>query len=425
MAILLVGAFCTFFVLGFPVALSIVLPSIGYILYEDLTIEMIAQRMLYAMDSFPLIAVPVFIFAGNLMNSSGITDRIFHFADTLVGRVPGGLAQVNIFGSLIFAGISGAALADVGGLGKVEIKAMREKGFDPAFSGAVTAASAIVGPIFPPSIPLIIYGTVTSVSTVKLLIAGIGPALVCVAMLMIMTAFISLRRGYPRAPRWPTWRELWGAFLPAIPALLAPVFLVTGMLTGLFTPTEAAAVVVVYIILVSGIAYRELTWQHVLTCALDTLRASAGILLIVAAASIFGWILSVEQVPQAVAKFMVSISDNKYVLLLIVNIGLLIAGMFLDSTTATLLIVPIIAGPLVAVGIDPVHLGLITIFNLMIGLVTPPMGLSLFLISDIANVTIRQVVREMVPFYVPLVITLVLITLVPEISTWLPSLMDR
>lgn len=425
MAILLVGAFCVLFTLGFPVALSIVLPSIGYILYEDLTIELIAQRMLYAMDSFPLIAVPVFIFAGNLMNSSGITSRIFHFADTLVGRIPGGLAQVNIFGSLIFAGISGAALADVGGLGKVEIKAMRERGFDPAFSGAVTAASAIVGPIFPPSIPLIIYGTVTSVSTVKLLIAGIGPALVCVATMMLMTTFISLRRGYPRAPRWPTWGELWRSFLPAVPALFAPVFLVVGMLTGLFTPTEAAAVVVVYVIVISSLAYRELTWQHVLTCALDTLRSSAGILLIVAAASVFGWILSVEQVPQTVAQFMVSISDNKYVLLLIVNIGLLVAGMFLDSTTATLLIVPIIAGPLVAVGIDPIHLGLITIFNLMLGLVTPPMGLSLFLISDIAHVSIRAVVRELVPFYVPLVTTLVLITLIPEISTWLPSLMDR
>lgn len=425
MAILLVGAFCTFFALGFPVALSIVLPSIGYIVYEDLTIELIAQRMLYAMDSFPLIAVPVFIFAGNLMNSSGITDRIFRFADTLVGRIPGGLAQVNIFGSLIFAGISGAALADVGGLGKVEIQAMRKRGFEDPFSGAVTAASAIVGPIFPPSIPLIIYGTVTSVSTVKLLIAGIGPALVCVATMMIMTAFISLKRGYPRAPRWPTWRETGASFLPAIPALLAPIFLVAGMLSGLFTPTEAAAVVVVYIILISSIAYRELTWQHVLTCALDTLRASAGILLIVAAASIFGWILSVEQVPQTVSKFMVSISDNKYVLLLIVNLGLLIAGMFLDSTTATLLIVPIIAGPLVAVGVDPVHLGVVTIFNLMIGLVTPPMGLSLFLICDIANVTIRQLIRELVPFYVPLVVTLILITFVPEISTWLPSLMDR
>lgn len=425
MAFLLIGAFCILFVLGFPVALSIVLPSIGYIVYEDLTIEMIAQRMLYAMDSFPLIAVPVFIFAGNLMNSSGITDRIFRFADTVVGRIPGGLAQVNIFGSLIFAGISGAALADVGGLGKVEIQAMRAKGFDDAFSGAVTAASAIVGPIFPPSIPLIIYGSVTSVSTVKLLIAGIGPALVCVVTMMIMTAFISLKRGYPRAPRWPTGREILATLVPAIPALLAPVFLVTGMLTGLFTPTEAAAVVVVYIIVISSLAYRELTWQHVLTCALETLRSSGGILLIVAAASIFGWILSVEQVPQAVARFMLSISENKYVLLLIVNIGLLIAGMFLDSTTATLLIVPIIAGPLVKAGVDPVHLGIITIFNLMVGIVTPPMGLALFLICDIAKVTIKAVVREMVPFYFPLFITLVLITLIPEISTWLPSLIDR
>ena len=248
--------------LGFPVVLAIGIPSVLYMLLNGLPLDLIAQRTLYALDSFPLVAVPVFLFVGSLMNAAGISKHIYRFADTAVSRLPGGLAQVNIFGSLVFAGMSGSALADIGGIGRIEIDAMRAKGFKPAFASAVTCSSAIVGPIFPPSIPLIIYGTVTGVSVIQLLLGGILPGLVCVVMLMLMTGWLAVRRKYPRAERWPTRHELWRDFKPALPAILAPVILIAGMLAGFFTPTEIAAVTVAYALLISTFFYRELTWQR-------------------------------------------------------------------------------------------------------------------------------------------------------------------
>jgi len=415
-------AFLALFVLGFPVVLAIGIPCVVYMLSNDLPLELIAQRTLYALDSFPLVAVPVFLFVGSLMNSAGISRFIYTFADTATGRLPGGLAQVNIFGSLIFAGMSGSALADIGGIGRIEIDAMRAKGFKAPFAAAVTSASAIVGPIFPPSIPLIIYGTVTGVSVIQLLLGGILPGLLCVAALMLMTGWLALRRDYPRSECWPTLRELWRDMAPALPAILAPAILIVGMLVGFFTPTEIASVTVAYTLLISALFYRELTWKGILDASYETIRASAGILLIVAVAALFGWILSVEQVPQTLTEAMLGFSTNPYVLLLVVNVLLLIVGMFLDSTTAILVIAPIIAKPLVAAGVDPVHLGMVVVFNLMIGLLTPPMGLALFLVSDIARVSMREVLREMGPYYVPLVITLLLITFVPGITTWIPRL---
>jgi tripartite ATP-independent transporter DctM subunit len=417
---LVIGAFLALFMLGFPVVLAIGIPSVVYLVVNGLPLELVAQRTLYALDSFPLVAVPVFLFVGSLMNAAGISKHIYRFADTAVSRLPGGLAQVNIFGSLVFAGMSGSALADIGGIGRIEIDAMRSKGFKPAFASAVTCSSAIVGPIFPPSIPLIIYGTVTGASVIQLLLGGILPGLVCVAMLMLMTAWLALRRGYPRAERWPTTRELWRDFKPAAPAIAAPVILIAGMLAGFFTPTEIAAVTVAYAMLISGLFYRELNWAGVRAAAVETLGASAGILLIVAVAALFGWVLSVEGVPQQLTQAMLSISTNPYVLLGLVNILLLVVGMFLDSTTAILVIAPIIAKPLIAAGVDPVHLGMVVVFNLMIGLLTPPMGLALFLVADIAKVKMKDVLREMMPFYVPLIVTLLLITYVPAITTWLP-----
>jgi tripartite ATP-independent transporter DctM subunit len=419
---LVVLVFLALFVLGFPVVLAIGIPCIVYMFANGLPIDLVAQRTLYALDSFPLVAVPVFLFVGSLMNSAGISRYIYQFADTATGRLPGGLAQVNIFGSLIFAGMSGSALADIGGLGRIEIDAMRGKGFTAPFAAAVTSASAIVGPIFPPSIPLIIYGTVTGVSVIQLLLGGIVPGLLCVAMLMLMTGWLATRRNYPRTERLPTRSELWRDFKPAFPAIVAPVILIAGMLAGFFTPTEIAAVTVLYAMLISSLFYRELTWQGVVDAAFETIRASAGILLIVAVAALFGWILSVEQVPQQLTGLMLSISTNPYVLLLIVNVLLIVVGMFLDSTTAILVIAPIIAKPLVAAGVDPVHLGMVVVFNLMIGLLTPPMGLALFLVADIAKVTMKDVLKEMLPYYLPLGATLLLITYIPALTTWIPRL---
>ncbi|MGQ2907849.1 MAG: TRAP transporter large permease [Aliihoeflea sp.] len=423
MGLAVIGAFLVLFIAGFPVVYAILIPSIAYVLIEGLPYGLLVQRITYALDSFPLVAVPIFIFVGNLMNSAGITDRIFRFADTAVGRFPGGLAQVNIFSSLIFSGMSGAALADVGGLGRIEIAAMKKKGFTAPFSAAVTGASAVVGPIFPPSIPLIVYGSVTSVSIVQLLLAGIVPALVCVALLMLTTVFLSYRYNLPRAERWPTLRELGGDLLPALPALLAPVLMIAGMLLGLFTPTEAAAVTVVYVLAISAIFYRDLTLEHLWQALILTVKSTSAILIIVAVAALFGWILAVEQIPQDFARWILHFSTDPIVLLIVANLIFFIAGMFLDSTTATLLVVPVIAPPMVLAGIDPVHLGIITIFNLMFGLLTPPMGLSLFLLSSIANVSLRQLLRALVPFYVPLLATLAIITFWEGLVLWLPSML--
>lgn len=423
MGLVLILGFLALFILGFPVVYAILLPAILYVLVEGFPLGLLGQRITYALDSFPLVAVPIFIFVGNLMNLSGVTERIFRFADTLVGRVPGGLAQVNIFSSLIFSGMSGAALADVGGLGRIEIEAMRKRGFDLPFSAAVTASSAVVGPIFPPSIPLIVYGSVTSVSIIQLLIAGIVPALICVALLMLTAAVLALRSDMPRAQRWPRLSELWRALLPALPALLAPVLMIAGMMLGLFTPTEAAAVTAGYVMLISGFIYRELSWAHLWSALQATLRSTSAILIIVAAASLFGWILAVEQIPQTFAAFILQISRDPLILLLIANLIFFVVGMFLDSTTATLLVVPVIAPPMVMAGVDPVHLGIVAIFNLMIGLLTPPMGLSLYLIASIAKISLRQLLVALLPFYIPLFSTLAIITLASDLVLWLPSML--
>lgn len=422
MGFLIILSFALLFICGFPVTLSILIPALAYIALSDFPIELISQRMVYALDSFPLVAVPIFIFVGNLMNQAGITRRIFRFADTLVGRTPGGLAQVNIFSSLIFSGMSGAALADVGGLGRIEVKAMKERGFKSDFAASVTCASAIVGPIFPPSIPLIIYGSITSVSIVQLLLAGIIPALICVVLLMLTTGILALRRNYPRSSRWPRFGEVIRDFFPALPALLAPGILVAGMLFGFFTPTEAASVTVVYVLFISSLVYRELKFSHIIYSAFETAKSTSAILIIVSAAALFGWILAVEQIPQLFTKNLLSLSRDPMVLLLIANLILLVVGMFLDSTTATLLVIPIIAAPLHLAGVDPVHLGIVAIFNLMLGLVTPPMGLALFLITDIAEVSMRDVLRAMIPFYIPLLGTLILITYFPEVVLYIPKM---
>lgn len=422
MGIAVIVIFITLFFIGFPVAVSILLPSVWYILSRGLPLEMIAQRMQYALDSYTLAAVPLFILVGNLMNSSGITTRMFNFADRLVGRLPGGLAQVNIFASLVFAGMSGAALADVGGLGQIEIKAMEEKGFRKDFASAVTIASATVGPIFPPSVPLVIYGSIAGISVIKLLLSGIMPAIIAVALMMVITGFLAIKRGYPRAERWPTFKEVADSFLPALPALLTPVILIIGMLTGIFTPTEASALTVLYVFLISAF-YRELTLKGVLEAFFETVKSTASVLIIVAAASLFGWILAVEQIPQMFSTFLLSISHNPFVLLAILNLMLLVVGTMLDSTTAILLLVPIIIPPLVSVGIDPIHLGIVFVFNIMIGLVTPPMGLSLFMVSKVAKVPINKVIKQVTVYYVPLFLTLIIVTYMPAFVLWLPNLM--
>lgn len=423
MAITIILAFVALFIFGFPVVVAIAVPALLYVVLSGFPLELVAQRMTYALDSFPLVAVPVFIFVGSLMNQSGITSHIYRFAHTLGGRVPGGLAQVNVIGSLVFSGTSGAALADIGGLGRIEIRAMVRAGFTRAYSAAITGASAVVGPIFPPSIPLIIYGSVTSVSIVQLLIAGIVPALLYVAMLMATVAWLAKRNNHPRSKRWPTFRELWTTFWPAAPALMTPLLLVGGMLGGYFTPTEAASITVAYILLIAIFFYGGLSWPRLRFALFDTVKTTSAVLIIVSAAALFGWILTVEQLPQSFTRSLLSISTDPIVLLLIVNVLLIIVGMFLDSTTATLLVAPLVSAPLVMAGVDPVHLGIIFVFNLMIGLLTPPLGLALFLLSDIAKTSMPAVLKAVMPFYIPLFGALAIITFWPDLTLWLPRML--
>jgi tripartite ATP-independent transporter DctM subunit len=420
---LVLGGFLVLFLLGFPVVLAIIVPSVVYLLANNVPLDVVAQRLQYSLDSYPLVAVPVFILVGNLSNFTGITQSLFNFANTLVGRIYGGLAQVNVFGSLIFAGMSGAALADVGGLGQIEIKGMMDKGFRKADAAAVTVASATVGPIFPPSIPLIIYGAVTGVSVVKLLLGGIVPGLLCTGMLMVTVAILARRRNWPRAERWPTRGEIARNLKPAFPALLAPVMLIAGMVSGYFTPTEAASICVLYILLVSHFYYHDLNVSALVTATLETVKMSCSIMLIIASASLFGWILAVEKIPQMVQDFILVYKANPMLLLLILNVFFLVVGMFLDSTTSTLLIIPMLAAPVAACGIDPVHLGLVIIFNLMIGLITPPMGLSLFMVSNVARISMREVLVEMPPYFLCLMLTLALLTYFPMLTLWIPNML--
>jgi tripartite ATP-independent transporter DctM subunit len=420
MGFVFVLVFLGLFMLGFPVVYAILLPAAGYVLIEGLPLGLLAQRVTYALDSFPLVAVPLFIFVGNLMNLSGITDRIFRFAYTLVGRVPGGLAQVNVFGSLIFSGMSGAALADIGGLGRIEIDAMKKRGFDPSFAGAVTASSATIGPIFPPSIPLIVYGSVTSVSIVQLLVAGIMPAIVCTLFLMLTVLVIALWHGHPRAERWSTAGEVLKDFIPALPAIIAPVLMIGGMMLGAFTPTEAAAVAVVYAILVGRFVYGDLAFSALPGIFLRAGGFTAGIMILVGGATVFNWLMAVEGLPDMVAGWIKATVTSPWAFLLAVNVFLMIFGMPMESIAMILLLSPVILKAAVGYGLDPVHVAVVFVFNSVIGMISPPFGGTLFVAAIVARRPISAVTRHIYLPWAVMTAVLLLITYVPSLVLALP-----
>ncbi|KAF5029410.1 Sialic acid TRAP transporter large permease protein SiaM [anaerobic digester metagenome] len=378
--------------------------------------------MVTSLNSFPMLAVPLFILAAGLMNSSGITERLFEFAKLLVGRMKGGLAQVNIVASLIFSGISGAALADVGGLGNIEIEAMDKQNYPRTHSAAITAASAVIGPIFPPSIPLIIYGAAAETSSMRLLIAGILPALVIAMALMVQVGFFARKFNYPRGvDRKFSFSEIQAITKRGLPSMLMPVIMMGGMLSGWFSPTEVAAIAVAYAIVLS-LAYKELTLSSFINSCVETLKSTASVLFIVASAAIFAWVLTVEQMPQQVSSLMLGISDNPVILLMLANVILLVAGMFLESTAAIMILTPILLPPLVAAGVDPVHFGLVMVFNLMIGMITPPVGMSVYMLSPIVGLPVGKVFKAVLPYLASLLVALIVLTYVPQISLWLPNL---
>jgi len=413
-----------FLFFGVPVAVSLGLASLAYIMIAGLPDVLLIHRMIGGIDSFPLLAIPFFILAGHLMNTGGITTKIFAFARALVGWLPGGLGHVNVGASVIFAGMSGAAVADAGGLGNVEIKAMRESGYDTDFSVGVTAASSTIGPIIPPSLPLVIYGVMASVSIGELFAAGLIPGLLMAVSLMVMVAWYAKKRDYPKDSRidfchiWATLKE---AFLP----LLTPVIIVGGIATGIFTPTEAAVAAVCYALFLGLVVYRTLNWKHLVRVSMDTIETSAAILMIVSAAAVFAWILTANQVATLLGDTLLGITENKQILLLIMMAIVLLIGLFMETIAAITILVPVLMPIALSAGIDPVHLGILLILNLMLGLLTPPVGMVLFVLSEVSGVKFEQCVKATMPFLVPLVIVLLLITFIPEIALWLPNLVYR
>lgn len=414
--LLVILAFVALALLRVPVFIALALPSTLYVLATGRPLLFTANRMVRILDSFTLLAIPLFIYVGSLMNHGEVTDKIFEFADAIVGHFAGGLAQVNIVTSLIFSGISGSALADIGGVGRVLIQTMNSAGYDNDFSAALTSASATIGPIFPPSIPLIIYGIIAEVSVLQLLIAGAGPAIVTVLLLMAWTAYIARSRDLPKNDKRAEIRQMGRSFLVALPALLTPVVLIAGMLGGLFTPTEAAAVTVVYILFINTVIYTITDIKYLWTAAVETVRTTGSIVLIVSAAAVFSYVLSVESIDSLFAEFVFSISQDPIVVLLLVNALLLFMGLFLDPIAALVMMTPIVFPVLFEVGVDPVQIGVIMVFNLMLGLLTPPLGLSVYLSADIADVSVGSVFREVRVYYAVLLLALLVVTFFPDVS---------
>ncbi len=420
-----ITAIVLFFLLllaGVPVAVALGLGSAAALWWFDMPLAVIAQRTVNSLDATTLLAVPMFIFAAALFNVTGLTAQLFDFIRMVIGRIRGGLGYVTVLTHLVFSGVSGAALADIGALGKIQIEMMREQGYKDRFSAGICMASATLGPIFPPSIPLVIFAMAAEISPVKVLIAGILPSLIIAAFLMGMVWWVGRRTGLPRDTISVTRKEFVGRLWFALPALLAPVVLIGGILLGIFGETEAAAVTVVYALAAGLFFYRALTWRGFCDALRETVRSTAGVMFIVGTAALFAWVLTIDQIPTRAADLLLGLSKNPWVLLVIVNILLLVVGMIMETIAAILILTPIIVPALASAGVDPVHLGVVVVLNLMIGLLTPPVGMSLYMVSSVAGMTVERVISAAIPWVVCLLLSLAAVTFLPAASTWLPSL---
>jgi tripartite ATP-independent transporter DctM subunit len=422
--ILLFGALAVLLLLGMPVFAALGLASLLYLFVHGIQPLIAVQQMFDGIDKFPLLAVPFFILAGNLMNAAEITDRLFAFARSLVGHLRGGLGHVNIVASVIFSGMSGTAVADAGGLGTVELKAMRDQGYDIGFAVGITASSSTIGPIIPPSLAMIVYGLMANASVGQLFVAGIVPGLLMALALHALVWTIAVRRNYPREPR-ATWTQVLASLRASALALLTPVIIVGGIVGGIVTPTEAAIVAVLYALAVGALAYRSLTVEKLLAVLLESFETTAVIMIMVAASVLFGWILVRENVALQFSQSMLALASEPWQALLILNLLLLIAGMIMETIAVILILTPIVLPVLEAFAIDPVQFGVIMVLNLMIGLMTPPIGLLLFVMARLGQLDLLATTRACLPFMLPLFVVLLLISLFPPLTLFLPALVYR
>ncbi|HEX2510442.1 MAG TPA: TRAP transporter large permease [Microvirga sp.] len=415
------GVWFAAILLGVPLFASMGLAAFAFVTLGGLTSTIIPQKIAQSANSFPILAAPLFILMGSIMNSAGITERIFSFATKVVGWLRGGLCHANILASVIFAGMSGSAVADAAGVGTLEIKAMRDEGYDAETAAAITAASATIGPIIPPSLPMVIYGVSADVSIGALFLAGVVPGLLMAGALMLMVAEVARRRNLPRHP-FPGLRDLWIAFRRAFFALMTPVVLFGGMIAGVFTPTEAAAVAAVYALFLGLVIYRDFDLRDLPRIVVDTVETTGVVMALVMTAGALGWCLSLSRVPQTIGPAMVSAIGDPLLFLLAVNLILLVVGCFMEALAAMLILIPILTPAALNLGIDPVQFGLIFVLNLMIGTVTPPVGVVLFVTSKISGISFEAMSRAILPWLIPLLAVLAAITFYPPLTTALPGL---
>ncbi len=417
----LLGGVLLLLAIRVPVAFALLLPSLVYVELEPhITLGIALQRVTALLDSFPLLAVPLFILVGFVANVAGLADRLINALLAVMGRVRGSLAYVNVNASLVFSWMSGSAMADAAAMGSVLIPAMRRNGYDPAFAAAVTAASSTIGPVMPPSIAAVIYAVLSGSSIAAMFLAGVLPALVIFFSLTIYIFFYVRRREglvVEKQSRAQTLR----AIATALPILVAPVILLGGILGGIFTPTEASGITVVYLILIS-LAARWMTFRKLFTAFRQSAATTGRVMLIAAAGGLFSYVLAREAVPQQIADALLQLTSDPLVFLLLLNVVLLLVGMILEPASALLVTVPVFLPVAIQFGVDPVHLGIIVILNLTMGLLTPPIGLVLFMLSSVGKVPFQDVLRATLPLLVPLFVTLLLVTYVPDLSLMLPHL---
>ncbi|SEM50556.1 C4-dicarboxylate transporter, DctM subunit [Mesobacillus persicus] len=419
MAWLLFGLLLVLFFINIPVAIALGLASVIVLMIQDsVPLMVVVQKMFTSTDSFTLMAIPFFVLAGKLMEVGGISRRLVDFAMTIVGRMHGGLAIVSIVTCMFFAAISGSAAATTAAVGAILIPAMTKKGYDKGFATAIQAAGGTVGVMIPPSVPLILFGVIAGTSIGDLFIAGVLPGILVGFSLILVAYFISRKRGYGKEEK-NSIREVFTSFNKAILAILMPVIILGGIYGGIFTPTEGSVVAVVYGLIVGLVIYREIKWRDLPEIFISSAVTSAVIMFIISCASVFGFILTREQIPLQISNAMLEISSNPIIILLIINVILLIVGTFLETSAAIIILAPILLPVVIAAGIDPVHFGIIMVVNLAIGFVTPPVGLNLFVASNIANLRLEKIVRAIIPFLIILIIDVLIISFVPSISLFL------